>query len=239
MPIDANALGPLLSAAEQEAANRFRVAGRRRRYLLGRLLLRHVLAELLDAAPAEIGIEAGHNNRPELTGPWADQAERRLGLPLDFNLSSTPGRIACGVALGARVGVDVEWPRPLDDLHELARTVLAPEEITWMEAQDAPLHAFYRLWTLKEAAAKAHGEGLGLPFPALRLQPDEAGGLLADFDVLESHPTRWSVLGLEASGPAALALHWNDGTPGKIELSPSWPQHTGLEPIPVEATARL
>lgn len=242
-PVDVAALGPILSAAEQATADRFRVADRRTRYLLGRLLLRGILAELLAASPADIGIVAGHNNRPELTPAWADEAERRLGLPLDFNLSSTPGRIACGLALGARIGVDVEAPRPLDDLHELARSVLAPEEIAWMDRQPVPLSAFYRLWTLKEAAAKAHGEGLGLPFPSLRLQPDDAGGLHADFKVLDSHADRWSVLGLEAGGPAALALHWHDGVAGDVELAPAWPESAGLAPfgvtpIRVETNAR-
>lgn len=236
---DPSACDAFLDEAERATAERFRVPGRRRRYLLGRMLLRHILADLLGSEPADIGIELGHNNRPRLGESMAGEAQRRLGLPLDFNLSSTEGRIACGLALGARIGVDVEAPRPLDDLHDLARTVLAAEEIAWMDAQPEPLQAFYRLWTLKEAAAKAHGEGLGLPFPELRIQPDGAGGLFADFDVLDSPAERWSVLGLEAAGPAALAVHWSDGTPGVIDLAPPLPPGCDLEPVPIETTARL
>jgi 4'-phosphopantetheinyl transferase len=203
------------------------------------MLLRHVLADVLETEPAEIAIELGHNKRPQLSEPLATEARRRFGLPLDFNLSSTGGRIACGLAFGARIGVDVEAPRPLDDLHDLARTVLSAEEIAWMGVQHEPLHAFYRLWTLKEAAAKAHGEGLGLPFPQLRVQPDDAGGLITDFDVLDSRAEEWSVLGLEAGGPAALAVHWTDGAPGAIDLAPPLPGGCDLEAITIETTARV
>jgi 4'-phosphopantetheinyl transferase len=228
-----------LDDAERETARRFRVRDRQRRFVLGRVLLRRILADVLAVGPADVDIELGHNNRPQLSASMAAEARRRFGLPLDFNLSSTEGRIALGLALGARIGVDVEAPRPLDDLHELARTVLGTEEIAWMDAQREPLHAFYRLWTLKEAAAKAHGEGLGLPFQELRIQPDETGGLLADFTVLDSQADPWSVLSLEAAGPAALAVHWKDGTPGAIDLDPPWPTGCELQAAPVETTARL
>jgi hypothetical protein len=198
-----------------------------------------MLAEVLETTPMEVGIELGHNNRPQLTEPMAQRARERFGLPLDFNLSSTPGRLACGLVLGGRIGVDVEAPQPLDDLQELARTVMAPEELTWMDGQVNPLAAFYRLWTLKEAAAKAHGEGLGLPFPQLRVQPDDAGGLITDFDVLESRPEEWSVLGLDAAGPAAVAVHWSDGAAGTIDLAAALPRECDLAPVSIETTARL
>jgi 4'-phosphopantetheinyl transferase len=228
-----------LSQAELETAAAFRVPGRRLRYLLGRQLLRGILADLLATEPARVELELGHNNRPQLTGAMAQRARERFGLPLDFNLSSTPGRLACGLAIGGRIGVDVEAPRRLDDLHELARTVMAPEELSWLDEQESTHAAFYRLWTLKEAAAKAHGEGLGLPFPQLRMQPDDAGGLIADFHVLESRPEEWSVLGLDAAGPAALAVHWTGGAPGPIDLAPVPPQGCELTPVPIETTARL
>ncbi len=228
-----------LSRAELDTAAAFRVPGRRLRYLLGRRLLRGLLADLLDTTPADVGLELGHNNRPQLTLAMAHRAEERFGLPLDFNLSSTPGRLACGLALGGRIGVDVEAPRRLDDLHDLARTVMAPEELSWMDGQASTHAAFYRLWTLKEAAAKAHGEGLGLPFPRLRMQPDETGGLIADFAVLESRPAEWNVLGLDAAGPAALAVHWTGGIKGAIDLEPALPRDCDLEPVPIETTARL
>ena len=229
----------LLSDTERRTAAAFRVPGKSQRYVLGRELLRSILGMALETEPADVHIELGHNKRPQLTAPLADEARQRFGLPLDFNLSSTPGRLALGLVLGGRIGVDVEAPRPLDDLHEVARTVLAPEELSWMDAQQNPREAFYRLWTLKEAAAKAHGEGLGLPFRDLRLRPDERGGLLANFDVLESDAERWSVLGLDASGPAALAVHWDDGAPGAIDLEPALPPGIDLEAISTETTARL
>jgi phosphopantetheinyl transferase len=209
------------------------------RYVLGRRLLRSILADVLETEPAKVELELGHNNRPRLAGAMAHRARERFGLPLDFNLSSTPGRLACGLALGGRVGVDVEAPRQLDDLHDLARTVMAPEELSWMDGQESPHAAFYRLWTLKEAAAKAHGEGLGLPFPQLRMQPDDRGGLTADFRVLESRAEQWSVLSLDAAGPAALAVHWSEEPPGVLDLASPLPRGCGLEALPIVTTARL
>lgn len=229
----------LLSEAERTAAAAFRVPGKRRRYVLGRVLLRSVLAEVLQAEPANIPLVLGRNNRPRLADPRLADANSGPGVSLDFNLSSTPGRIACGLVLGGRVGVDVEAARPLDDLPDLARTVLAPEERAWMRAQPDSLASFYRLWTLKEAVAKAHGEGLGLPFDRLRMQPGEGKTLHADFGVIESTTDAWSVLGLEASGAAALAVHWDRGRSGPIDLSPPLPAGCALEPLAVDVTARL
>ena len=51
------------------------------------------------------------------------------------------------------------------------------------------------------------------------------------------------MLGLEASGPAALAVHWNDGALGTVDLAPALPAALpaacGFAPTPIETTARL
>ena len=62
-------------------------------------------------------------------------------------------------ASSARIGVDVEWLRPLDRF-ALAR-MLNPAEIDRVLRSPDPDREFFRYWTLKESYLKAVGTGLG------------------------------------------------------------------------------
>jgi phosphopantetheinyl transferase len=61
----------------------------------------------------------------------------------------------------AACGIDVETMRPVA-AERIARRYFAPAETLWLGRlpEAARQHAFFRLWTLKEAAAKALGQGL-------------------------------------------------------------------------------
>lgn len=93
--------------------------------------------------------------------PMARETEGKPYFPsrpdLCFNLSHTKGWVLC--ALSDRpVGVDIEVIRPRRE--GLFRFCLTAEEYArfgggWTE--------FYRLWTLKEALCKYHGQALGDP----------------------------------------------------------------------------
>ena len=56
------------------------------------------------------------------------------------------------------VGIDVEVHRPRRNFDRLAAAAFGPEEQCLVTADGAP--GFYRIWTLKEAMAKASGTGL-------------------------------------------------------------------------------
>ena len=213
----------LLDDSERRQCARFRQPERQARYACGRALLRLVLAERCAADPGTFRFEIDANRRPALTG-----ASRALLPDLDFNLSSTSGLVACAVARRARVGVDIERPGrgPLDEA--LKARVASREERDWLDQSADPDRDFYRLWTLKEAVAKADGQGLGLPFNQLTLLPKTSGDLAMNLDAMDERPDDWQVFSLDASVPAALAIRSGAHHSSRPDLAPLLPEAKGL-----------
>lgn len=77
----------------------------------------------------------------------------------EISLSHTQGMIACAVSLDGPVGVDVEFRRERD-FAGIAGYAFGSDEQRYVS--DGGKGAFYRIWTLREAMAKATGEGLRL-----------------------------------------------------------------------------
>lgn len=222
----------VLSAQERARCLRFRGQERQARYAAGRALLRGVLGETLGLAPAEVPIVIGDKRRPQLASAPGEPAS-----PLDFNLSSTPGFVACALARGARVGVDIEHPGRTLDMESLAENVFTEAERHWWSCSKNPARDFCRLWALKESVAKADGEGIGLPFGEMTLMPDERGGLMIDLSAMNERSGHWNILELDTAIPAALALRWTGTGRGGIELSPGWPAGELFDAVPLKAGA--
>ncbi|MBN9200532.1 MAG: 4'-phosphopantetheinyl transferase superfamily protein [Microbacterium chocolatum] len=116
---------------------------------------------------------------------------------VDFSISHSGDAVLVAVARGVRVGADVEAaPFAAFDSKALRRRMLTPaeaEELPRLRPEDARTH-LARLWTAKEAGAKATGEGLASDFrtlavsapPTWRGRPVEA--CLAVIDD-HAHPT--------------------------------------------------
>lgn len=142
-----------ISDAERRRAARFVQERDRRRYAARQTFLRRVLGRYLDADPRTLVFREGEHGKPYLEG------ERGQGLR--FNLSHSDERILIGVACGREVGVDVEAVRPRDELDGMASlTFSSLERAAYASAAEtARLPAFFRVWTRKEAALKALGDG--------------------------------------------------------------------------------
>jgi 4'-phosphopantetheinyl transferase len=84
---------------------------------------------------------------------------------LDFNISHTLGAVACGISLGATIGVDIENHTRMTNSLDIAAAYFGRDELaTLREAPEANRDVlFYKFWTLKEAALKATGRGLSVP----------------------------------------------------------------------------
>lgn len=144
-------LRALLTAAEQDELAGYSHPARRRSFVFSRRLLRLVLAPRLQLPEDRIRFRRAGNGRLVL----ADDS------PWQFSLShAASGDIAVIVAKAA-CGIDVEALRPVA-AGRIARRYFSPAETRWLERlpEAARQHAFFRLWTLKEAAAKALGQGL-------------------------------------------------------------------------------
>jgi len=118
-----------------------------------------MLSTFADVKPADWPLAIDDHGRPHL-------ASRPSGTPdLRFNLSHTPGLVACAVTVGREVGVDVEHiGRQL--VHDnIPERFFSAREVAALRARpDAEQRVvFFDYWTLKESYIKARGLGLALP----------------------------------------------------------------------------
>jgi 4'-phosphopantetheinyl transferase len=157
-------LVPWLSAAEQARYQRFVRAERRRQFLIGRVLARKALGQLLETDPRTLLIEDRPGQAPVLSG-FAGIA---------FSISHSGPWIACAVSASAAVGLDIEQLDPSRDIDALAAQSFSAERCAWLAARpDATrLRDFYVLWSTQEARIKLGAEpvsAIELPHPDLSI----------------------------------------------------------------------
>ena len=101
------------------------------------------------------------------------------------------------------MGVDVELPRARRT-DALARRFYAPGEQERLFALEEPAraHAFFRLWTCKEAFMKATGEGLSRSLRSYEIDPAQGRVLWATGE----DAARWTVHPLDPPAPYLAAL---------------------------------
>lgn len=146
----------ILDPAEQERLFRYKVEFKQVEYLLGRVLLKKVLADSLRVGLDRIFLDANHYGKLYLK-----EAPKVSGLNLHFNLSHSVRMIAAGFLLGEELGLDVEKTRP--DLVEIGTHFFSEEESAYILSHDgvsAQNQATCKIWTLKEAYIKAQGVGI-------------------------------------------------------------------------------
>ena len=161
-----------LSAAERARQARLRTPLLQRTYGRAHAFARQVLAGYAGVAPAHLAFGTDAHGKPTLAGGP------------HFNLAYRAGRALLALSDAGPVGADVEATQPLADAGALVRQLFSMNEQAALAAVGPaswwPL--FYRLWTRKEAYAKALGLGLTLPFggfSALHTAP--AGAVLHSF----------------------------------------------------------
>ena len=178
-------------------------SGRRRaEFAAGRLLLRHA-------------IEACHPGmRWRLVAPQGQQprleAEDGGKLATVVSIAHSADLIACALSDSRRLGVDLERRGARKrDLAEVAGATLHPLELAEMARLPAPARQdfFLRLWTLKEALAKALGEGLSLPMRDFAFADDELIAAPAHWSGMRE---RWRFASPHAGHDAALGLAWTE-----------------------------
>ena len=193
----------VLADDERMRADRFRFDRDRSRYIVGRALLRGLLARYLDVEPEDLEFEYGAFDKPALdSGPW-------------FNLSHSGSVALFAVSGEGELGVDVELDEA-DFAHErIAERFFSPAEVSALRAlpADAQPRAFLTCWTRKEAFIKARGDGLSLALDSfdVTLSPDAPVALLRTAWCSEE-AERWSMEDLSDSRAgyvAAVAMRGN------------------------------
>jgi 4'-phosphopantetheinyl transferase len=160
------AASAVLAADELRAFALYRFEQDRASATAARVLLRQTLSRYVAIAPDAWCFTTATSGRLVCT--------LDVGAPA-FSVSHTRGLVACAVAAVAEIGIDVEQSCALD--YGLIDRCLAPRERAALLALP-PEHRTERwltLWTLKEAYAKATGEGLIRPPAAVAFELPASG----------------------------------------------------------------
>jgi 4'-phosphopantetheinyl transferase len=140
---------------ELARAARFHFDQDRSRFIVGRGLLRAILACYVGGKPSGLAFAYGPNGKPAL-------AQKTGQDRLFFNLSHAGDLFLLAVSRDCEVGVDLEKIRPCEEADSIAAGHFTSRENR--NLRDLPaserLNAFYNLWTCKEAWLKATGDGI-------------------------------------------------------------------------------
>lgn len=137
--------------ADHRAADRYRLPARRRQSVAARALLRATL-EIETGCPEN----GWHFDRDSL-GKLILRSDDGQA-PIAVSLSHCRTMTACAIADPGPVGIDIEYCAPDRPFMEIAATAFGENERRAVEI--GGVAAFYRIWTLREALAKATGAGL-------------------------------------------------------------------------------
>ena len=127
-------------------------------------------------------------------------------VPLAFNIAHSGSLAVCALADVRAVGVDVEPIERPELTPALLHDLLAPAERSRLDLLSgaALQEALVALWTGKEAIAKAHGGGLGLPLDRLIVPAEE--GAVAMNAIADATPAVWRLHRLRPDDRHRIAL---------------------------------
>jgi 4'-phosphopantetheinyl transferase len=199
-----------LSPDEVERADRFRFEKHRRAFVLGRAVLRALLATYLHIAPEEASFTYGPKGKPALVGT---RALRGSAESLRFNVSNSGDLAAYAFTLDCEIGVDIEHDRRLVEIEGIARRFFASDEVTQlMGLSEAARHeGFFNCWTRKEAYIKAVGDGLSVPLDSFQvtLQPGVPARMV-ELDGSNAAAEQWTLHAFTPAPEYAGAIAYED-----------------------------
>ena len=198
----AESLRLTLAPDEMERADRFRFTEDRDRFIAARGLLRAILGRYLNSSPEQLQLCHGPRGKPAL-------AAQSGGEGIHFNVSHSNDLALYAIARDRRVGIDVEYIRPIPEACQIVERFFSAREKAVFRAlsSDKQVEAFFRCWTHKEAYIKAQGQGLTLTLDRFDV-PVAPGGpaSLLDMDGDPSEASHWSLYELLPAPGYAAAL---------------------------------
>ena len=203
----------LIGADERERGSAFHSPLDRARHLVTRGALRALAGHYLDTPPTALRFERGTFGKPAIANPGA--------APLAFNVSHSGDVVLLAFARAGELGVDVErWNPRLGDAERvrIAESVFSDPERATLERMSSSAqreHAFYSLWSRKEAYLKGTGAGISGGLSHVDISMDEVARVVEDRRDARA-VDRWTLCDLDV-GPgysAALAAspHGRDVT---------------------------
>ena len=201
-------LAAVLDAAEQRRASRFHFERDRRRFVVGRALLRTVIGAYTAIAAADVPLQQQGHGKPFVA--------LAAGAPqLNFNLSHSGGSALLALTAGAGVGCDLEVVRGVPEYEDIARHNFASSEVDRLLSLPAAqrVDEFFAIWTHKEAYVKALGGGLSIALDGFEARPEaggtrlyatQPGGQLLHAWTLRGfrpHPDTWAAVAVQTVEP--------------------------------------
>ncbi|WGF87514.1 4'-phosphopantetheinyl transferase superfamily protein [Marinivivus vitaminiproducens] len=153
------------------------------------------------------------------------------GLPaVRFNISHTHGAVACAMAMGHDIGVDIECAERGGHPLEIAGAYFAPSEQALLRATSpaSQRDLFFRLWTLKEAYVKARGEGLALPLDRFAFRPDDPV-TISFAESCADDADDWLFRTLRPSAGHVLSLAVRHGTRNRVAVRSRPMTHSAID----------
>lgn len=219
----------LLSADELARYARFKAREPQVEYLVGRALLRTVLAARVSADPRSLVFETTALGQPYLVASSGFSGPR-------FSLSHSYGLVACAVGWSSAIGLDVECISRTSSIEEIARELFSVEERSDLASAPTPEEKrtrFFQYWTLKEAYGKARGLGLAAALEQVTFRLH--GGRVAEVSLAgapSGEPTSWHAELLELVPTHCAALITSRG-PARPVVTP-----TRFTPLAERASGR-
>jgi 4'-phosphopantetheinyl transferase len=193
-----------LSRTEKERCQSYLREVDRLSFTAGRILLKRALSFYINTPPHTWEMMATPFGAPVIV-------DEQNPFGLKISLSKSTRWVAVAVAQSrCGVGVDIEDMTRAIDLEVDPRTILSPDELTFMNAlpREDQLAHFFKIWCLKEAYVKARGVGFHQKPEHVTIQLDEGGG------------ARVTVAGPRLSGARAHAMDYgfavHDPTPSTL-----------------------
>jgi len=146
------ALELLLDADERLCANSFKFPIHQHRYIAAHARTRQILGCWLDDDPRALTFARNCKGKPVLIQPRSGKKES------GFNLSHSGALGVLAYGQIKVIGVDVEEIREIENNKEFVDMFLTEEETHLIDTDESTL--LLKAWTMKEACAKAIGEGL-------------------------------------------------------------------------------
>lgn len=156
-------LWTFLCDQEKSHADKFINSNLKDKYITSHGLLRYLLAFYIKIEePQNIQYSINQFGKPFL---------KDNNCRVQFNMSHSKDYAAYIIALDSLVGIDIEWKDKTVNFQEIVDFVLSPSEINIFNKlnSEEQFHAFYNIWTKKEAIIKAIGQGLSYPIKTIEI----------------------------------------------------------------------
>jgi 4'-phosphopantetheinyl transferase len=183
-------LSQTLNTEEQARAQRFHFERHRRRFTVGRAVLRWIVGYYLKIAADEVQFDYSSHGKPALAAVHHQDT-------FQFNLSHSQTVGLYAFTHCRKIGIDVEHDHEMKDMEGIASRFFSSREHHKLRQVPAEKRreAFFNCWTRKEAYIKAIGDGLSSPLDRfdVSLAPGDSPQLLS----IDGDPQKaalWSVI---------------------------------------------